>query len=164
MPALGLSKESWFKLSSHENSYYAASKYTSWHFNPTHTLLAWDGDSFHICMSFKGTKEGRKLDIPNLQEFCKESKLETQPSSLHWHKTACLTPIQDLVKARGTRRWQVINKPPDAQTACVVMRLNHHHQMQMKGTLVTHRINQTISFPRVQFLVNPVSDWTNSEN
>lgn len=77
MPALGLSKESWFKLSSHENSYYAASKYTSWHFNPTLTLLAWDGDSFHICMSFKGTKEGKKLDIPSLQEFCEESVTPT---------------------------------------------------------------------------------------
>lgn len=110
------------------------------------------------------SRELRYSQLARVLRGIHNSNLETQPSSLHWHKTACLTPIQDLVKARGTRRWQVINKPPDAQTACVVMRLNHHHQMQMKGTLVTHRINQTISFPRVQFLVNPVSDWTNSEN
>lgn len=36
--------------------------------------------------------------------------------------------------------------------------------MQIKDTVVTHRINQTISFSGVQFLVNPVSDWIDSEN
>lgn len=31
-------------------------------------------------------------------------------------------------------------------------------------TVVTHRVNHTISCSGIQFLVNPVSDWINSEN
>lgn len=34
---------------------------------------------------------------------------------------------------------------------------------QIQDTVVTHRINETISFSGVQFLVNPVSDGIDSE-